>query len=66
MQQDRLIGAAGEGRYTTHRAWAGRPEYGNALLVREPLTASGVDRLELEHNRSRSGPSSGCRTARTS
>src|SRR6185503_2544541 len=52
MQQDRLIGAAGEGRYSTHRAWAGRPEYGNALLVREPLTASGVDRLQLPHNRS--------------
>jgi endonuclease/exonuclease/phosphatase family metal-dependent hydrolase len=52
MQQDRLIGSAGEGRYSTHRAWAGRPEYGNALLVREPLTASGVERLQLEHNRS--------------
>jgi endonuclease/exonuclease/phosphatase family metal-dependent hydrolase len=52
MQQDRLIGAAGEGRYAAVRAWAGRPEYGNSLLVREPLTAAGVDRLELGLNRS--------------
>ena len=37
LQQDRLIGAAGEGRYREHRAWAGRPEYGNSLLVREGL-----------------------------
>ena len=37
MQQDRLIGAAGEGRYGAVRGWAGRPEYGNSLLVREPL-----------------------------
>ena len=34
MQQDRLIGAAGEGRYAPLRGWAGRPEYGNSLLVR--------------------------------
>jgi endonuclease/exonuclease/phosphatase family metal-dependent hydrolase len=49
LQQDRLIGAAGEGRYEAFRAWAGRPEYGNAMLVRWPLadTASDVDRLEL-------------------
>ncbi len=40
MQQDRLIGAAGEGRYGAVRGWAGRPEYGNSLLVREPLAAS--------------------------
>jgi endonuclease/exonuclease/phosphatase family metal-dependent hydrolase len=52
MQQDRLIGAAGEGHYRAHRAWAGRPEYGNALLVREPLTASAVDRLDLGDGRS--------------
>lgn len=52
MQQDRLIGAAGEGRYAAVRAWAGRPEYGNSLLVREPLVATGVDRLELGRNRS--------------
>ena len=29
LQQDRLLGAAGAGRYAAHRAWAGRPEYGN-------------------------------------
>ena len=52
MQQDRLIGAAGEGRYRTHRGWAGRPEYGNALLVREPLTASHVERVDLGYSRS--------------
>jgi len=52
MQQDRLIGAAGEGSYEAFRAWAGRPEYGNSLLVRSPLTATGVDRLELGLNRS--------------
>jgi endonuclease/exonuclease/phosphatase family metal-dependent hydrolase len=47
MQQDRLIGAAGEGRYAAIRGWAGRPEYGNSLLVREPLVAGEVDRLDL-------------------
>ena len=52
MQQDRLIGAAGEGRYTALRAWAGRPEYGNSLLVREPLLGDGVGRLELGPHRS--------------
>jgi endonuclease/exonuclease/phosphatase family metal-dependent hydrolase len=54
LQQDRLIGAAGEGRYESHRAWAGRPEYGNAMLVRAPLTDSltAVERLDLGLNRS--------------
>lgn len=52
MQQDRLIGAAGEGHYGAHRGWAGRPEYGNSLLVREPLTATDVERVDLAHNRS--------------
>ena len=51
MQQDRLIGAAGESRYGAVRGWAGRPEYGNSLLVREPLEATGVERLELGLNR---------------
>ena len=32
VQQDRILGAAGEGRYGSRRGWAGRPEYGNALL----------------------------------
>lgn len=47
MQQDRLIGAAGEGRYGASRGWAGRPEYGNSLLVREPLAGGPVERLDL-------------------
>lgn len=52
MQQDRVIGAAGEGRYTASRAWAGRPEYGNSVLVREPLGATGWERLDLGLGRS--------------
>jgi endonuclease/exonuclease/phosphatase family metal-dependent hydrolase len=54
LQQDRLIGAAGEGRYESYRAWAGRPEYGNALLVREPISESvaAVERIDLGLNRS--------------
>ena len=47
LQQDRLLGAAGEGRYEAHRGWAGRPEYGNSLLVRAPLVAGDGDRLDL-------------------
>jgi endonuclease/exonuclease/phosphatase family metal-dependent hydrolase len=52
MQQDRLIGSAGEGHYGALRGWAGRPEYGNSLLVREPLSADGMERLDLDLNRS--------------
>ena len=52
LQQDRLIGAAGEGRYESSRGWAGRPEYGNALLVKEPLVADGPERLDLGLTRS--------------
>jgi endonuclease/exonuclease/phosphatase family metal-dependent hydrolase len=52
MHQDRLIGAAGEGTYAAHRAWAGRPEYGNSLLVRAPLAAGAVERLDLGLGRS--------------
>ena len=52
MHQDRVIGAAGEARYAALRAWAGRPEYGNSLLVREPLVTRDVERLELGRNRS--------------
>ena len=52
MQQDRLLGAAGEGRYEAVRAWAGRPEYGNSLLVRAPLEARDVERLDLGATRS--------------
>jgi endonuclease/exonuclease/phosphatase family metal-dependent hydrolase len=47
LQQDRLLGAAGEGRYEAVRGWAGRPEYGNSLLVKAPLRASDPERLEL-------------------
>jgi endonuclease/exonuclease/phosphatase family metal-dependent hydrolase len=47
LQQDRLLGAAGEGRYEAHRGWAGRPEYGNSLLVKAPLVATDPDRLDL-------------------
>ena len=52
LQQDRLIGAAGPGRYETTRGWAGRPEYGNAMLVREPLAAIDAERLDLGLTRS--------------
>ena len=52
VQQDRLLGAAGEGRYASRRGWAGRPEYGNAILGREPLRLDPGDRLELGNNRS--------------
>jgi len=47
LQQDRIIGAAGETRYEIGRAWAGRPEYGNSLLVRSSLGATPADRLDL-------------------
>lgn len=52
MQQDRLIGAAGEGQYAAIRGWAGRPEYGNSLLVRAPLVARDVERIDLGFQRS--------------
>lgn len=52
LQQDRLIGAAGEGRYTSTRGWAGRPEYGNAMLVKEPLEAVDAERVDLGLTRS--------------
>lgn len=52
MQQDRLLGAAGEGRYEAVRGWAGRPEYGNSMLVKAPLEASDHERLDLGMTRS--------------
>jgi len=52
LQQDRLIGAAGEGTYAAVRGWAGRPEYGNSLLVRAPLVAEASERLDLGLQRS--------------
>jgi endonuclease/exonuclease/phosphatase family metal-dependent hydrolase len=51
MHQDRLIGAAGEARYAAVRGWAGRPEYGNSLLVRESLPATDQGRVDLGLNR---------------
>ena len=51
-QQDRVLGAAGEGRYESFRAWAGRPEYGNAVLLKEPLQSLASERLDLDHRRS--------------
>jgi endonuclease/exonuclease/phosphatase family metal-dependent hydrolase len=50
--QDRLLGAAGEGRYQSRHGWAGRPEYGNAILGREPIVLSDGERLDLGRNRS--------------
>src|SRR6187399_2838612 len=52
MQQDRVIGAAGEAHYAAVRAWAGRPEYGNSLLIKAPRLAASSDRIDLEHDRS--------------
>jgi endonuclease/exonuclease/phosphatase family metal-dependent hydrolase len=52
LQQDRLIGAAGVGHYGAHRSWAGRPEYGNSLLVREPLALDDEARLDIGLQRS--------------
>lgn len=52
LQQDRLLGAAGEGHYESVRAWAGRPEYGNALIVKAPLVARDDGRVDLGLNRS--------------
>jgi endonuclease/exonuclease/phosphatase family metal-dependent hydrolase len=52
LQQDRLIGAAGEGTYSAARGWAGRPEYGNSLLLRAPLVGEGFERLDLGLGRS--------------
>jgi endonuclease/exonuclease/phosphatase family metal-dependent hydrolase len=52
VQQDRLLGAAGAGHYESRRAWAGRPEYGNAVLARAPLAPADGERLDLGRNRS--------------
>ena len=51
-QQDRLIGAASAGHYQVQRGWAGRPEYGNSILVREPLAAGDPERADLGRDRS--------------
>ncbi len=47
MEQDRVIGAAGAGEYRAIRGWAGRPEYGNSMLVRAGLDPTDVDRIDL-------------------
>jgi endonuclease/exonuclease/phosphatase family metal-dependent hydrolase len=52
VQQDRILGAAGEGRYESRRGWAGRPEYGNAVLGKAPLEVGEGERLDLGRNRS--------------
>ena len=52
VSQDRLLGAAGAASYEVHRAWAGRPEYGNSLLVRSALVAGDAERLDLGMSRS--------------
>jgi endonuclease/exonuclease/phosphatase family metal-dependent hydrolase len=52
MQQDRLLGAAGEAQYTAVRGWAGRPEYGNSLLVKQPLAFDAYERVDLGIQRS--------------
>ncbi|HYN68876.1 MAG TPA: endonuclease/exonuclease/phosphatase family protein [Candidatus Eisenbacteria bacterium] len=52
VHQDRILGAAGDGRYGSFRGWAGRPEYGNAVLVKEPLRGLASERLDLDRKRS--------------
>jgi endonuclease/exonuclease/phosphatase family metal-dependent hydrolase len=52
LQQDRLLGAAGEARYEAVRGWAGRPEYGNSLLVKHPLPFDAFERVDLGGTRS--------------
>jgi endonuclease/exonuclease/phosphatase family metal-dependent hydrolase len=52
LQQDRLLGAAGEAHYEAIRGWAGRPEYGNSILVRRPLAFDAVERVDLGSTRS--------------
>lgn len=52
LQQDRLLGAAGEAHYAATRGWAGRPEYGNSVLVKAPLPHEAGERLDLGLTRS--------------
>jgi endonuclease/exonuclease/phosphatase family metal-dependent hydrolase len=51
VEQDRLLGASGAARYEAFRGWAGRPEYGNAILLREGFRAGTSERLDLGRNR---------------
>ena len=55
--QDRLLAAAGASRYEIRRSWAGRPEYGNTMLVRDRVAnrlapARESDRTDLAWTRS--------------
>jgi endonuclease/exonuclease/phosphatase family metal-dependent hydrolase len=52
VEQDRLLGAGGAGHYDSRRGWAGRPEYGNAVLGKAPLALGDGERLDLGRNRS--------------
>jgi endonuclease/exonuclease/phosphatase family metal-dependent hydrolase len=53
MQQDRLLAAATPDEHAIVRGWAGRPEYGNSLLVRRPIGVGGsAERLDLGLQRS--------------
>jgi endonuclease/exonuclease/phosphatase family metal-dependent hydrolase len=47
MHQDRLLGAAGAGEYRAVRGWAGRPEYGNSMLLRAGIEPTEPDRIDL-------------------
>lgn len=52
LQQDRVIAAACAAGYTIHRGPAQRPEWGNSLLVRQPLGSDEVARVDLGYGRS--------------
>ncbi len=52
IEQDRVIAAAGPTRSALHRGWAGRPESGNSLLVREGIEADLPVRVDLGAARS--------------
>jgi len=49
------LGAAGGGHYEAVRGWAGRPEYGNSVLVKAPLAFEPIGRLDLGIGRSAHG-----------
>jgi endonuclease/exonuclease/phosphatase family metal-dependent hydrolase len=51
-QQDRLLGASGEARYEAVRGWAGRPEYGNAILLKAAFRPGDPERLDVGMSRS--------------
>ena len=50
LQQDRLIGAAGEGRYDAHRGWAGASPAArrNVTRLEEAMAAEGFEPLPTE------------------